>query len=118
LISYHLKQPGREHIILEKADRVAEAWLNRWDSFTLITPNWMSRLPGAENQDDHLDDFMIRDDVIAYFEKYVEQFELPIKYGYRVEITLRVAGESRRGALHLINQLSNRLMIREKYTSP
>jgi putative flavoprotein involved in K+ transport len=82
--SYHLKQQGREHLILEKADQVAEAWRNRWDSFTLITPNWMIRLPGAEYKGDQPDGFMLRDDVVAYFENYVERFELPIKYGYQV----------------------------------
>jgi putative flavoprotein involved in K+ transport len=82
--SFHLKQQGREHIILEKADQVAEVWRNRWDSFTLITPNWTIRLPGAEYQGDLPDSFMIRDDVVAYFEEYVERFELPIKFGNRV----------------------------------
>ena len=83
-ISYHLKQRGREHVILEQADQVAEVWRNRWDSFTLITPNWMVRLPGAEYEGDHPDDFMTRDDVVAYLEEYVEKFELPIRYGYHV----------------------------------
>jgi putative flavoprotein involved in K+ transport len=82
--SYYLMQQGREHIILEQADQVAEAWRKRWDSFTLITPNWGIRLPGAEYQGDDPDGFMPRDEVIAYFEDYVEQFELPIKYGVRV----------------------------------
>jgi putative flavoprotein involved in K+ transport len=82
--SYYLMQQGREHIILEQADQVAESWRKRWDSFTLITPNWTIRLPGAEYQGNDPDDFMGRDEVIAYFEDYVEQFELPIRYGVRV----------------------------------
>jgi len=82
--SYYLKQQGREHIILEQAHQVAAAWRKRWDSFTLITPNWTIRLPGAEYQGDNPDGFMPRDEVIAYFEQYVEQFNLPIRYGVRV----------------------------------
>jgi len=82
--SYSLTQQGREHIILEQADQVAEAWRNRWDSFTLITPNWMMRLPGAEYRGDDPDGFTARDDVIAYLEEYVERFDLPIKFGIRV----------------------------------
>jgi putative flavoprotein involved in K+ transport len=82
--SYALMQQGRNHIILEQADQVAEAWRNRWDSFTLITPNWMIRLPGAEYQGDDPDGFTTRDDVIAYFEEYVERFDLPVRYGIRV----------------------------------
>jgi putative flavoprotein involved in K+ transport len=82
--SYNLMQQGREHVILEQADQAASAWRKRWDSFTLITPNWTVRLPGAEYQGDDPDGFMIRDKVIAYFEEYIEQFELPIRYGIRV----------------------------------
>ncbi len=79
--SYHLTEQGREHVILEQSDQNAAAWRNRWDSFTLITPNWMSRLPGAEYQGDEPDGFMARDKVINYFEEYIGRFELPIRYG-------------------------------------
>jgi putative flavoprotein involved in K+ transport len=82
--SYHLTQAGHEHIILEKADQTAAAWRERWDSFTLITPNWMIRLPGAEYQGNDPDGFMVRERVIDYFEEYIESFELPIRYGYQV----------------------------------
>lgn len=82
--SYHLTLQGREHVILEKSDQAASAWRKRWDSFTLITPNWMTRLPGAEYQGEDPDGFTIRDDVIAYFEEYIERFELPIRYEYQV----------------------------------
>ena len=44
--SHHLRRLGREHAVLEQ-DRVAEAWRRRWDSFTVVTPNWSIRLPGA-----------------------------------------------------------------------
>ena len=37
---------GIEHVVLERG-RVAERWRSeRWDSLRLLTPNWMSRLPG------------------------------------------------------------------------
>ncbi len=82
--SYYLMQQGREHTILEQADQVAEAWRERWDSFTLITPNWTIRLPGAEYQGDDPDGFMARDEVITYFEEYIEQFKMPIRFGIRM----------------------------------
>jgi cation diffusion facilitator CzcD-associated flavoprotein CzcO len=48
-ISYHLTQEGREHVALERAPAVANAWRNqRWDSFTLVTSNFQIRMPGAE----------------------------------------------------------------------
>ena len=82
--SYYLVQQGREHVILEQADKAAKAWRERWDSFTLITPNWTIRLPGAEYQGDAPDSFTARDEVVAYFKEYIERFDLPIRYGIRV----------------------------------
>jgi len=82
--SYHLTQRGLEHVIFEQADQPAAAWRKRWDSFTLITPNWMIRLPGAEYQGDDPDGFMPRDEVIEYLEDYVARFSLPIRYETRV----------------------------------
>ena len=82
--SYYLKQQGREHIILEREDQAAQVWRNRWDSFTLITPNWMLRLPGAEYEGDDPDSFIAREEVVAYFEDYIERYELPVRYGVRV----------------------------------
>jgi putative flavoprotein involved in K+ transport len=84
-VSYYLSQQGRAHAILEKAAQPAEAWRNhRWDSFTLVTPNWTVRMPGAEYQGDDPDGFMPRDEVVAYLEEYIERFRLPIRYGVRV----------------------------------
>jgi putative flavoprotein involved in K+ transport len=52
-ISYYLKQEGREHVVLERAAAVANAWRNeRWDSFTLVTPNFQVLMPGAEYDGD------------------------------------------------------------------
>src|SRR5262245_39578435 len=46
--SYGLTWHGHAHIVLEQSDKASEAWRNhRWDSFTLNTPNWQSKLPGA-----------------------------------------------------------------------
>jgi putative flavoprotein involved in K+ transport len=82
--SYYLKKQGREHVILEQMQQAAKVWSNRWDSFTLNTPNWMTRLPGAEYQGTDPDGFMPRDEVVAYFEAYIERFEVPVRYGIRV----------------------------------
>jgi putative flavoprotein involved in K+ transport len=45
-VSRCLAERGADHVVVERA-RVAERWRTaRWDSLRLITPNWMSRLPG------------------------------------------------------------------------
>ncbi len=83
--SYHLNRRGREHIVLEQAAQAGNAWRNdRWDSFTLVTPNWAFRLPGAEYQGNAPDAFMPRDEVVARFEQYVERLHLPVRYGVKV----------------------------------
>jgi putative flavoprotein involved in K+ transport len=97
-VSYYLTQQGRAHTILEQASLPAEAWRNhRWDSFTLVTPNWMTRMPGAEYDGDDPDGFMARDQVVAYFEAYIERFSLPIRYD------VRVRSVERNGAGYLVH---------------
>jgi putative flavoprotein involved in K+ transport len=80
-----LKQRGRPHLILEQADLPANAWRNdRWDSFTLVTPNWSFRLPGAEYQGSAPHGFMPRAEIVERFEQYIDLFQLPIHYRQRV----------------------------------
>jgi putative flavoprotein involved in K+ transport len=69
--AYSLGQLGRESLILEQADRPASAWSSqRWDSFTLVTPNWSVRLPGATYTGSQPDGYMNKAELIAYFEDY------------------------------------------------
>lgn len=84
-LSYYLTQQGREHVVLERAYRVADAWRNRrWDSFTLVTPNFQVRMPGAEYNGNDPSGFMSREQVVAYFDDYVERFHLPVHCGIEV----------------------------------
>lgn len=83
-VSYCLKQYGREHVIFDQADHPASAWGNRWDSFTLVTPNWMTHLPGAPYQGDDPDGFMDREEISAHIQAYSRQFELPIQFRTKV----------------------------------
>lgn len=85
LASYYLTQARVTHSILERDSKVAEAWRNHWDSFTLNTPNWQSYLRGAECPGKHPDRFLSRRAIIAYFERYVEHFHLPVRYNVNVE---------------------------------
>lgn len=79
--SFCLKQRGHEHVVFERAPWAADSWRNRWDSFTLVTPNWMTDLPGAPYQGADPNGFMDRDEIIAYMEAYSHRFKLPIRYG-------------------------------------
>jgi len=84
-ISYYLRREGRGHVVLERAPAVANAWRNqRWDSFTLVTPNFQVRMPGAEYIGDDPYGFMSRAVVVKYFDDYVERFALPVRCGVAV----------------------------------
>jgi putative flavoprotein involved in K+ transport len=84
-LSYYLTQQQRSHLILEKASQLAEAWRNhRWDSFTLVTPNWHIRLPGGEYRGDNPDGFMPKAEVVNYLERYAGSFGAPVRFGVTV----------------------------------
>jgi putative flavoprotein involved in K+ transport len=84
-VSYYLTQQGRSHAVLEQSPQPANAWRNhRWDSFTFVTPNWMTRLPGAEYHGADPDGFMSRSEIVTFFEQYVERFKLPVRYDVQV----------------------------------
>ena len=79
-VSYYLRR--QDHLVLERAEKPAEAWRNhRWDSFTLNTPNWQSRLPGAGDPGADPDGFASREEIVDYFETYARRFRLPVRYG-------------------------------------
>jgi putative flavoprotein involved in K+ transport len=41
-----LRNRGIAHVVLERG-RIGQRWrAERWDSFTLLSPNWQTRLPG------------------------------------------------------------------------
>src|SRR5215472_15582441 len=84
-ISYYLKQQGRDHVVLERAPAVANAWRNqRWDSFTLVTPNFQVRMPGAEYKGNDPYGFMSLAEVVQYFDNYVQRFRLPVRCNVEV----------------------------------
>ena len=93
--SYYLSQLGRENIILEQAGQAGHAWrTDRWDSFTLLTPNWSIKLPGASYRGDNPGGFMPRNEFVSYLEKYIENYDLPIQYGACVtEVSQLETGE-------------------------
>jgi putative flavoprotein involved in K+ transport len=64
-----LAKRGIDHVVLER-DSVAAKWRERWDSFTLVTPNWTVKLPGAEYSGPEPDGFMPRDEIVRHLERY------------------------------------------------
>lgn len=95
--SYHLTQFGRKHILLERGKQAGNAWRNeRWNSFTLVTPNWAIQLPGAEYDGPDPDGYLSREQILAYLDQYIEHFQLPILYNARVTSVELVDSQSYR----------------------
>ena len=83
-ISYYLTQQGKEHVVLERS-RVGESWRHRWDTFTLVTPNWTIRLPGFHYEGSNPDAFLARDQVVEYLETYASLVNAPLRLGVRAD---------------------------------
>lgn len=82
-MSARLREAGREHVVLERG-QVAQAWRDRWDSLTLLSPNWFTRLPGHVYGGDDPDGFMGRDDIVRFFADYASRLEAPVECGFNV----------------------------------
>lgn len=91
-ISYLLTRESIEHVVLER-DSIGSAWRNRWDSFTLVTPNWTVRLPGAAYGGSDPDGFMPRDEILAHLQRYAASFGAPVRTGVTAtEVTANANG--------------------------
>ncbi len=78
-MSHQLSQRSIDHVLLERGE-VANSWRReRWDSLTLLTPNWQSRLPGYRYRGDNPDGYMDMPQVIDFFDGYAEQVAAPVE---------------------------------------
>jgi len=74
----------REHVVLDRG-RVGERWrTERWDSLRLLTPAWMTRLPGWYVADDP-DSFLPASRFVRHLERYASSFDAPVVTGTTVE---------------------------------
>jgi putative flavoprotein involved in K+ transport len=82
-VSHYLTEHGVEHVVLEQADKSGDAWRShRWDSFTLNTPRWQSRIPGVRYGEDDPNGFMPKQEVVAHLEQLATR--LPVRTNARV----------------------------------
>ena len=76
-VSRHVTRAGLEHAVLEHG-LIGERWRSeRWDSLTLLTPDWLSRLDGSEPHPDP-DAFLGREDFVTYLDRYARSFGAPV----------------------------------------
>jgi putative flavoprotein involved in K+ transport len=90
-VSRLLTRAGREHVVLDRG-RVGERWRTaRWDSLRLLTPTWMTRLPGWRAEGDP-DAFLEAGQFVRRLEQYAASFDAPVLTG--VSVTRLTTGPS------------------------
>jgi putative flavoprotein involved in K+ transport len=87
--SYYLQQESIDHLVLEKHS-VTHTWRNqRWDAFSLVTPNWQCALPGYTYVDDFKGadphGFMKKDEINEYLAGFVKSVNAPVREGVTVQ---------------------------------
>ena len=75
-LSYYLSRLGHRHVVLER-DRIGDQWLARWDSLSLLTPNWLNRLHGGKPHTD-AHGFLPASGFAAYLRRYARSFGAPV----------------------------------------
>ena len=93
--SYHLQRRGVDHVVLE-AGRIGESWRSRrWDSFTLVTPNWMIALPdlpaGVGGRGDP-DGYLPRAEIVGMLAAWAAALAAPVHEGVMVTSVTRAPG--------------------------
>jgi putative flavoprotein involved in K+ transport len=82
--SWWLVDRGVDHVVLERG-RVAEKWrTQRWDSFTLLSPNWQTRLPGHSYAGPDPEGFMTGAETAEFLVRYARSFAAPVLNGVAV----------------------------------
>ena len=83
-MSHCLSGHGRDHVVLERG-RLAERWRSeRWDSMRLLSPNWMTRLPGWRYRGPDPDGFMTAGELAHHLQGYAAATRAPVVEGTTV----------------------------------
>jgi putative flavoprotein involved in K+ transport len=70
--------------VLERGE-VANSWRReRWDSLRLLTPNWLSRLPGLPYEGPDPDGYMTTAEVTELIERFAGRSRAPVRTGANV----------------------------------
>jgi putative flavoprotein involved in K+ transport len=80
MVSDLLRQVGREHLVLERRPTLGGAWQDRWDSFQLVSPNWLLSVAGFSYGGDDPDGYMPRDEIVDHFRAYGTAITVPVEF--------------------------------------
>jgi hypothetical protein len=90
--SYWLQRAGVEHLLVERRPMLGGTWPDRWDSFTLVGPNYTLRLPGMFYSGPDPEGFMPRDQVVRYVQEYATFVGAAVRLGTGIDRLVRSNG--------------------------
>jgi putative flavoprotein involved in K+ transport len=79
-----LRHYGIGAIVLERSDGVGASWRRHYDRLHLHTVRWLSHLPGYKLPRRY-GNWVARQDLVEYFEDYVDAHNLDVRTGVEVE---------------------------------
>lgn len=86
-ISHYLLKENIQHLVIEKSSSL-NAWRDhRWDSFTLVTPNWQCQLPDHPYTGSEPDGFMNKTEILDYLDGFLHKNDFPILEDTNVSMT-------------------------------
>ena len=90
--SHFLSKGSIDHVVLERGE-VANSWQHeRWESLRLLTPNWLSRLPGQPYPGADPDGYMTSAEVVSFIQGFAAGSEAPVRTGVTVTSVRRTDG--------------------------
>ncbi len=74
-----LSERSIDHVVLERSE-VANSWrTERWNSLRLLTPNWLTRLPGWTYAGHDPDGYMAASEVVEFLDRYRRATAAPVQ---------------------------------------
>jgi putative flavoprotein involved in K+ transport len=95
IMSHHLRRAGREHLVLDRRDQLGGGWRDRWDAFQLVSPNFVTDLPGFPYAGGDPDGFMTRDEIAGRVAAYAGAIDAPVALSTTVTRLAADPGSSR-----------------------
>jgi putative flavoprotein involved in K+ transport len=84
-MSHCLQQASVDHVVIDRG-QVANSWRSeRWDSLRLLTPNWMTRLPGHRYGGADPDGYMTATETAEFLSDYRRLIGAPVQTGTDVQ---------------------------------
>lgn len=93
-VAHELAALDIDSVVFERG-AVGQSWRDRWDSFTLVTPNWTLSLPGHPYSGTDPEGHVGRDEIVDYLERYAAKSPATVREGVTVS-SLAASGDGYR----------------------